>query len=95
VHPSSSLLRDQTSFLAFIGNEALLDTLEEVTRNIARGYTYSNGHKADESFGKAIDGLQMYIGQIGEVLAAGHLRPETAQLLIDQANTLIQRLQAL
>jgi hypothetical protein len=95
VHPSSSLLRDQTSFLAFIGNEALLDTLEEVTRNIARGYTYSNGHKADESFAKAINGLQTYIGQIGEVLAAGHVRPETAQLLIDQANTLIQRLQAL
>ena len=95
VHPSSSLLRDQTSFLAFIGNEALVQTLEEVTRNIARGYTYAIGHKAEQAFASAIDGLQLYIVQVQQVLAAGHLRPETAQLLTDQANTLIARIQAL
>jgi len=94
VHPSSSLLRDQTSFLAFVGNEALVDTLEEVTRDIAKGYTYAIGHKAEQSFGKAIAGLRTYVAQVQAVLAAGHLRPETAQLLIDQAGTLIQRIEA-
>ncbi len=95
VHPSSSLLRDQTSFLAFVGNEALVDTLEEVTRAIARGYTYGSGRKADQSFRQAIYGLRTYIAQIEQVLSAGHLRPETAQLLTDQANTLIQQIEAL
>jgi Alpha/beta hydrolase domain len=94
IHPSSSLLRDQTSFLAFVGNEALVDTLEEVTRDIAQGYSLG-GAKSQQSFAKAIAGLQIYIGQVEQVFAAGHLRPETAQLLTDQANTLIQRIQAL
>ena len=95
IHPSSSLLRDQTSFLAFVGNEALVETLEEVSRNIAEGYTYGAGSKAQQSFGKAITGLNAYIGQVQQVLQAGHLRPETAQLLTDQASTLIQKIQAL
>ena len=95
IHPSSSLLRDQTSFLAFVGNEALVETLEEVSRNIAEGYTYGAGSKGQQSFAKAITGLNAYIGQVQQVLQAGHLRPETAQLLTDQANTLIQKIQAL
>jgi Alpha/beta hydrolase domain len=95
VHPSSSLLRDQTSFLAFVGNEALVETLEEVTRDIARGYTYGSGRKSDQSLAKAIAGLQVYIDQVAQLLAAGHLRPETAQLLTEQANTLIQQIEAL
>jgi hypothetical protein len=66
-----------------------------VTRNIAKGYTYASGSKAEQSFAKAIAGLQSYIAQVQEDLAASHLRPETAQLLIDQANTLIQRIEAL
>ena len=94
VHPSSMLLRDQTSFFAFVGNQALVDTLEEVTRDIAKGYTYS-GKKSEQAFANAIAGLQTYIVQAQQTLAAGHLRPETAQLLIDQANTLIQSIQAL
>jgi len=32
---------------------------------------------------------------VQETLLAGHTRPETAQLLTDQANTLIQRIEAL
>jgi len=95
IHPSSSLLRDQTSFLAFVGNEALVDTLEEVTRDIAKAYTFGTGAKATQSFAKAIAGLQTYIAQVQGTLLAGHLRPETAQLLTDQANTLIQRIEAL
>jgi hypothetical protein len=94
IHPSSMLLRDQTSFFAFVGNEALVATLEEVTRDIAKGYTYS-GKKSAQSFANAVNGLQTYIGQVQQVFAAGHLRPETAQLLTDQANTLIQSIQAL
>ena len=93
-HPSSMLLRDQTSFFAFAGNEALVDTLEEVTRDIAKGYTYS-GKKSERAFASAIAGLHTYIVQVQQTLAAGHLRPETAQLLTDQANTLIQGIQAL
>src|SRR4029434_8800089 len=38
IHPSSSLLRDQTFTLHFVGSEALVDTLEEVTLQIATGY---------------------------------------------------------
>jgi Alpha/beta hydrolase domain len=93
VHPSSSLLRDQTSYLAFVGNEALVDTLEEVTRDIAKGYTYASGPKAEQGFARAVAGMRIYIAQVQGVLAAGHLRPETAQLLTDQANTLIQRVE--
>ena len=88
------LLRDQTSFFAFVGNQALVDTLEEVTRSIAKGYTYT-GKKSEQGFANAIVGLQSYIMQLQQALAAGHLRPETAQLLTDQANTLIQRIEAL
>jgi len=95
IHPSSTLLRDQTSFLAFVGSKALVATLEELTRNIAKGYTYGAGKKGQQSFTNAIAGLQTYIGQVREVLAAGHLRPETADLLTDQANTLIQSIRAL
>ena len=95
IHPSSSLLRDQTSFFAFIGNEALVDTLEGVSRNIAQGYSYGSGHKAEQSYARAIDGLRTYIDQVQQVLGAGHLRPETAQLLTDQANTLIQQIETL
>src|SRR5438067_30960 len=60
VHPSSSLLRDQTSFLAFVDNEALVATLEEVTREVAKGYTYGAGAKAQQSFARAITGLNTY-----------------------------------
>ena len=88
------LLRDQTSFFAFVGNQALVDTLEEVTRNIARAYTYS-GKRSEQAFAAAIADLQTYIVQVDQTLAAGHLRPETAELLTDQANTLIQSIQAL
>jgi Alpha/beta hydrolase domain len=95
IHPSASTLRDQTSFLAFVGTEALVGTLEDVRRNIAQGYTYGTANKAQQSFGKAIAGLNTYIEQVQQVLQAGHLRPETAQLLTDQANTLIQKIQAL
>ncbi|HEY2884472.1 MAG TPA: alpha/beta hydrolase domain-containing protein [Rhizomicrobium sp.] len=94
IHPSSMLLRDQTSFFAFVGNEALVATLEDVTRDIAKGYTYG-GKKSAQSFANAVAGLQTYISQVQQVFAAGHLRPETAQLLTDQANTLIQSIQAL
>jgi len=95
IHPSSSLLRDQTAALHFVGNEALVDTLEEVTRQIATGYTQGSGAKAEKSFAKAIEGLQHYIAQVQERLAAGHLVMETSTLLIDQTNTLIQELEAL
>jgi hypothetical protein len=94
VHPSSMLLRDQTSFFAFVGNQTLVDTLEEVTRDIAKGYTYG-GKKSEQAFTNAIAGLLTYVAQVQQTLAAGHLRPETAQLLTDQANTLIQNIQAL
>ena len=95
IHPSSSLLRDQTAALHFVGNEALVGTLEEVTRQIATGYTQGSGAKAEKSFAKAIEGLQHYIAQVQKRLAAGHLVMETSTLLIDQTNTLIQELEAL
>ena len=95
IHPSSSLLRDQTAALHFLGNEALVDTLEGVTRHIATGYTLGGGAKAKRSFAKAIEGLQYYIAQVQERLAAGHLVTETSTLLIDQTNTLIAELEAL
>jgi hypothetical protein len=57
--------------------------------------TYGNGHKAERSFADAVAGLHVCIAQVRQVLAAGHLRSETAQLPTDQANTLIQRIEAL
>jgi hypothetical protein len=94
IHPSSSLLRDQTLVLHFVGNEAPVATLEEVTRHIATGYA-ATGVKAKDSFAKAAQGVRHYIWQIQQSLAAGHIVPETSTLLIDQANRLIQELEAL
>lgn len=88
-------MRDQTAALHFTGNETLVDTLEGVTRNIATGYTLGSGAKAKRSFAKAIEGLQHYIAQVQERLAAGHLVTETSTLLINQTNTLIKELEAL
>jgi hypothetical protein len=51
--------------------------------------------KARESFAKAAQGVRHYIWQIQQSLAAGHIVPETSTLLIDQANRLIQELEAL
>jgi hypothetical protein len=94
IHPSSSLLRDQTFTLHFVGNEAPVATLEEVTRHIATGYTAS-GAKAKDGFAKAIQGTRHYIWQIQQALLAGHIVTETSTLLIDQANRLVQELEAL
>jgi hypothetical protein len=95
IHPSSSLLRDQTFTLHFVGSEALVDTLEGVTRQIATGYTLGTSAKAANSFAKAIEGVRQYITQVQQAQAAGHVVTETSSLLIDQANILIQSLEAL
>ena len=95
IHPSSQLLQRQTDFMHFIGSDALVTHLVLATRTIAVGYTLGSDPAAKASFAQAIGYLQLYINDVQSRLSAGHLKPETAQLLTNEANTLIQQLAAL
>jgi hypothetical protein len=95
IHPSSSLLRDQTEFMHFVGWETPASRLALATRAIATGYTLGSDPAAKASFAQAISYINLYIGDIQSILNAGHLKPETAALLTTQANTLITQLNAL
>jgi len=79
----------------FIGSDVLVTRLVLATRTIATGYTLGSDPAAKASFAQAIGYLQIYINDVQSLLSAGHLKPETAQLLTNEANTLIQQLAAL
>ena len=65
------------------------------TRAIATGYTLGSDPSAKASFAQAVGYLQVYVNDIESILGQGHLKPETAALLVSQANTLIQQVGAL
>jgi len=90
LNPSSILLRNQTAFLLIKGADTLLlPTLDAATKSIAVGYTLGTGTAASkQAFAQAAVFLQGYINAVQRVLANGDTKPETASLLIDQANTL-------
>jgi hypothetical protein len=62
------------------------------TRALATGYTLGSGPAAKASFAQAISYLPMHIADIQASFNAGHLKPETAALLVTQANALIQQI---
>jgi hypothetical protein len=91
-HPSTQLLGFQTDFMHFVGWNQAVSAVNLATRALATGYTLGPGPAAEASFAQAIGYLQMYIADIQASFNAGHLKPETAALLVTQANTLIQQI---
>ena len=90
LNPSSMLLRMQTEFFLIKGSQGtLLPLLDAATRAIAQGYTLPAGSAASkQKFAQAAELVQVYIGSVDRVLKAGLTKPETAKILIDQADTL-------
>ena len=82
-------------YFDIVGGAPLVALLDEVTKWVARGYTYPPGPKAQQSFDKAIALLQAYIEQMMQAKSDGRVAPESAGLLINQANRLIQNIAAL
>jgi alpha/beta hydrolase family protein len=80
-NPSSMLLANQTSFLMIKDGDALVKILDGVTRAIAEGKTAN-----------AVAGLKSYVEQVQASRAKGNMAPETEALLVDQARTLISKL---
>jgi hypothetical protein len=95
IHPSSLLLQYQTDFMHFVGYQVPASHLVLATRAIATGYTLGSDPSAKASFAQAVGYLQVYVNDIESILGQGHLKPETAALLVSQANTLIQQVGAL
>jgi hypothetical protein len=91
-HPSTQLLGFQTDFMHFVGWNQAVSDVNLATRALATGYTLGSGAAAEASFAQAIGYLQKYIADIQASFNAGHLKPETAALLVTQANTLIQQI---
>jgi Alpha/beta hydrolase domain len=89
IHPSTELLKFQTDFMHFVGWDQAVSSLTLASRALATGYTLGSGAQAKASFAQSIGYLQAYIANIENSLNAGHLKPETASLLVSQANTLI------
>ena len=96
IHPSASLLRDQTELLHYVGSQTPTNRVIQAERAIALGYTLGTTNAAARAkFSEAIGILQLYINDIQAIPSTGHLKPETAVLLVAQATTLIQRLSVL
>jgi len=96
IHPSASLLRDQTELLHYVGSQTPTNRVILAQRAIAIGYTLGTTNAAARAkFAEAIGILQLYINDIQGIQSTGHLKPETATLLVAQATTLIQRLSVL
>ena len=96
IHPSASLLRDQTELLHYVGSQTPTNRVIQAQRAIAIGYTLGTTNAAARAkFAEAIGILQLYINDIQGIQSTGHLKPETAALLVAQATTLIQRLSVL
>jgi hypothetical protein len=90
LNPSSMLLRMQTEFFLIKRSEALLlPLLDATTRAIAQGYTLpARSAASKQKFAHAAGLLERYIAAVNHVLEAGLTKPETAKIMIDQANTL-------
>lgn len=90
LNATSMLLRNQTAFLVIKGADfKLVPALDAVTHSIAEGYALGTATAAGkQKFAQAAAQLQAYITNVRLTLVLGNTKPETAALLINQANTL-------
>jgi len=101
LNPSTSNLRDQTREYHFVGDSELLNLLDQATSWVAQGYTVAAGAgstnqgMARKHFGRAMAFVRTYVAHVQTMRTQGRIAPETASLLIDFANILIERLQPL
>lgn len=77
------------------GGDALVKAADEVTRRLAEGYTLGGGPGATKKFADAAAGLQSYITAARQLEQRGCMPAETATLLVEQATTLRQLVDAL
>jgi len=98
LNPSTSILRDHTKFYYFHGGGALLKTLDLATWWVARGYTFADQpdsrsqEESRKSFAEAAEVLRMYIKEVQHLEHRGRAAPESAALLVDYANILLEKL---
>jgi hypothetical protein len=95
-NPSSMLLSKQTSYLVIKdADRVLVPVVDEVTKRIAEGYTLGDNPQASRKFADAAARLENYMSGVRQLHARGNMPTETAQLLVGQATTLQERLEAL
>jgi len=94
-HPSTTLLRDRTAFYRIVGGSALVETLDEPTRQIATGYTFGNSLKGRHGFANGAALVRHYIDQVRQLEGEGNIVASVADMLVDDATTLIAALNAL
>ena len=97
LNPSTQNLRDQTEYYYFVSGQELLSLLDQATAAVAQGYTHGEQGSLQakrESFGQANDLLHQYVDKVKAFAQQGRAAPESAALLLDFANTLIERITA-
>ena len=93
-HPSTTLLRDRTAYYRIVGGDALIQTLNEATRQVATQYTYGNSPKGKHGFANAAGLMAQYIAQVRQLQAQGYIVAVVADALVADATTLIAALNA-
>jgi len=95
-NPSSMLLGKQTSYLVIKdADRVLVPVIDQVTRQIAEGYTLGTNPQASKKFAGAAASLDTYIRGVQQLQSRGNMPEETARLLVSQARTLQERLKPL
>lgn len=98
LNPSTQILRDQTQFFYIANGQELLTILDSATRLVAEGYTAAekidaaSQATAGAKFTAAIQALRSYIEKVRALPGQGRAQPVTVALLVDFANTLIERI---
>jgi hypothetical protein len=93
-NPSSMLLANQTAYLMIKDGDALVKSLDGVTKSIAEGDTLGADLRAEQKYAAAASGLRRYIEAVHASRSKGNMAAETEGLLVDQANVLIGKLTA-
>ena len=68
---------------------------EGATRQIATGYTFGNSPKGRHGFANGAVLVRQYIEQVRQLEAEGHIVASVADMLVDDATTLVAALNAL
>ncbi|MBI2769972.1 MAG: hypothetical protein HYX47_10140 [Burkholderiales bacterium] len=91
---STGLLREYTSYYSIARGDALLDAVDAAHRAVATGYS-STGTTAKWNYGFGVVHLQRYIALVRQAEVEQRVTPTAANMLINQANSIIRGLQAL
>ncbi|MCC7038860.1 MAG: hypothetical protein IT516_00970 [Burkholderiales bacterium] len=97
LNPSTLILRDQTQFYYLASGADLISILDDATLAVAEGYTRTEQGDREgsrDSFSRANARLHEYVDSVRRLAADDRLAPESADLLVDFAYTLIERIAA-